>query len=154
MMFARLAVPSDEQDVVDLAKMQVAETLPHLGFEHGVAEETFRRGVRTADPTFFVVEEDRVVIGFLMAFMNSYAFASGLFTSQEVIYVRPDRRGTRAAVHLVKIFNEWSDRLNAKEIFTGIANGHQPERTAAFFEHFGFQRVGLYLRRIRSGAHG
>lgn len=130
--------------------MQQEETLPHLDFVEEIARQTVKDFVKTAYPTFFVVEENRRVVGFLMAQMNSYAFTSGLFTSQEVIYVRPDRRGTRAAVHLVKIFNEWSDRLQAREVFTGIANGFQPDRTARFFSLFGFKQVGLYLRRIRA----
>lgn len=147
-MFARLRLPEDEDDVIDLARRQVAETLPHHVFDEAVARQTFQNAIRTANPTVFVVEENRRPIAFLMALINGYAFTTGFFTSQEVIYVRPDRRGTRAAALLVEIFNDWSEQLGAKEVFAGVANGRKPEKATRFFQHFGFEPVGAYLRRI------
>lgn len=152
-MLARLATERDREAVVELARLQVAETLPHLDFDADVTRATYGQFIARADPTIFVVEEGRQVVGFLMALLSGYAFTTGFFVSQEVIFVHPDKRGTRAAAALVSVFNEWADRLGAREVFTGIANGHKPERTARFFGHFGFTPVGVYLRRL-GGEHG
>lgn len=150
MMFARQVMPYDEEEMFEIVKTQVAETLPHLDVKEYVFRETFHQSAYHADPTIFVVEEDRHVIGYLMALVNGYAFTDGVFTVQEVLYVRPDRRGTRAAALLVKMFVEWSERLGAREIIFGIANGFQPDRTAKFFElTAGAKRVGYYLKRVR-----
>jgi GNAT superfamily N-acetyltransferase len=149
-MKARIAFPKDEDALFLLAEANMAEFHAHLEFDGLQARALFRRAMATACPTFFVCEDDGDLVGYLLAKTETYAAATGFFASQEVLYVRPDKRGTRAAVRLVKIFNEWSDRIGAVEVFTGIANGFQPERTARFFEHFGFEPVGQYLRRIRN----
>lgn len=153
-MFARLRMPEDEDAVIELARAQVAETVSHLGFDDAIARSTFHLAMTTANPTIFVVEENRVVVGFLMALINPYAFTTGFFTSQEVIYVRPDRRRTRASALLVEMFNDWSDRLGPKEVFAGVANGLQVANTTRFFKRFGFDVVGTYLRRIVPNGKG
>jgi L-amino acid N-acyltransferase YncA len=150
-MLARLAVAADEEAVVGLARMQVEETLPHLDFSEEATRETFQQAVRHADPTIFVCEgPGREVVGYLMALANGYAFTSGLFVVQEALYVRPDKRGTRAAAHLVKQFVQWGEHMQAREIIFGISNDFQPDRTARFFElTAGAKTVGYYLKKVR-----
>lgn len=154
MMFARLAMPEDEDAVVELARLDVAETLPHLDFREDITRETFKQAMKSGDPTIFVVEKNREVVGFLMALLNGYAFTDGLYVVQEVIYVRSDMRGSRAAAFLVKAFVQWGERLGAKEIIFGISNKLHPERTARFFELVaGAEQVGFYLKRV-GAEHG
>lgn len=148
-MLARLAMMEDKDAVLSLAEMQVEETLPHLDFDRRLAERTFDQSITRADPTIFVVEQNREVIGYLMGLMESYAFTSGIFCVQEVLYVRPDKRGTRAAVHLIKEFVDWARIVGAREMIFGISNKFQPERTARLFEKIaGAEPVGVYLKRV------
>lgn len=148
-MFARLALASEEDAVINLARMQVEETLPHLDFDEAVTRQTFKNYLTLADPTIFVADDHGEVVGYMMALAQAYAFTSGLFVVQEALYVRPDYRGTRAAARLVSIFVQWGERLKAREIIFGIANGFQPERTAKFFEHVaGAETVGVYLKKV------
>lgn len=147
-MFCRLAMPQDEAAVLALAKMQVEETLPHLDYDPEVTRQTFRESVTRADPTILVVEDKREVIGYLMALMRPYAFTRGVFAAQEVIYVRPCNRGSRAAALLIKGFLIWAEKINAREVYMGIANGYHPDRTARLFGHFGFELVGHHLRKV------
>lgn len=149
-LLVRLAIESDEDDCVELARMQTAETLPHIPFHEPAARATFQRYLDTANPTVFVCEDvDRSVIGMLVATMSDYAFATGLCVNQEVLYVRPDKRHTRAASSLLREFDAWADRLNAREVFTGISNGFNAERTTRFLQRCGYTPVGTFLRRIR-----
>ena len=148
-MFARLIMPEDKDAVLDLAEMQVRETLPHLNFRRDLAEETIENSLKFADPTFFVVEDNRQVIGYLMALLESYAFTDGVFVVQEVLYVRPDKRGTRAAVHLIKQFEQWGRIVGAREWIYGISNKFQPERTSRLFQKLtGAEEVGVYLKKV------
>lgn len=150
MITTRLIMPRDLNDVLSLAEMQVEETLPHLDFRRDLAEDTFWRSVTKGHPTGFVAEQDGEVIGYLMARLDEYSFASGVFVSQEVIYVRPDKRGTRAAVHLIKEFMRWGEIVGAQEWLFGVSNGFQPDRTARLFEKVtGAERVGYHLRKTR-----
>lgn len=148
MMFCRLVMSYDQAAILSLAEMQVKETLPHITFDLEVTRQTFWESVDRADPTIFVVEDKGEVIGYLMALMRPYAMARGVFASQEVIYVRPCNRGSRAAALLIKGFLAWADIIGAREVYMGIANGYQPDRTARLFEHFGFALVGHHLRKV------
>lgn len=147
-MFCRLVMPSDQAAILALAEMQVQETLPHLDFDHEVTRRTFWEAIDRADPTILVVEDKREVIGYLMALMRPYAMTRGVFASQEVIYVRPCNRGSRAAALLIKGFLAWAERIEAREVYMGIANGFHPDRTARLFGHFGFELVGHHLRKV------
>jgi L-amino acid N-acyltransferase YncA len=146
-MFVRLALESDADTLVEMARMNAAETRASLTFNEDKMRETIRSYIDKASPTFFVVEERREVLGFLVADFYEYRAFDGLFTTQEVMFVRPDKRGTRASVLLMKNLIAWSERLGAKEIIGGNDNEFNSERTAKFLEHFGFERVGFSMRR-------
>jgi GNAT superfamily N-acetyltransferase len=153
-MYARIVMPEDKEDVLEMARMQVEETLPHLDFDREVTENTFDQSIKHADPTIFVCEYDGKAIGYLLALLEGYAFTRGLFCVQEVIFVRPEHRGSRAAMHLTKEFIAWAEDRGARETIFGIANGFQPERTARFFEHFGAEQVGFFLKIKRDPVVG
>lgn len=147
MMFVRLAMPEDMAAVVSMGGANVAETCPGEAFDPTIAERTFYAYLETANPTFFVCEQNRKVIGFLQAHIWGYDYRAGLFTAQKVLYVLPENRGTRAAVLLMKHFIRWSQQLGADRIMGGNDNSFRSERTAGFLEHFGFERVGFAMRK-------
>lgn len=146
-MFVRLALEEDFDAIVGMARMNIAETRPGMVFNEERCRATLRSYIDRASPTFFVVEENRRVIAFLTADFYEYRAADGLFTTQEVLFVLPERRGSRAAAILMKHLIAWSQRLGAREIIGGNDNEFNSERTARFLEHFGFERVGFSMRR-------
>jgi L-amino acid N-acyltransferase YncA len=151
-MFVRLALETDIDDICEMARMNIEETRPEIGYDDFKCRETCYRYLETAEPTIFVVEDKRKVVGFLLASIYEYRASAGLWTTQEVLFVRRESRGSRAAVLLMKHFVTWSERLGAKEIVGGNDNSFNSERTAKFLEHFGFERVGFSMRR--AAAHG
>jgi L-amino acid N-acyltransferase YncA len=146
--FVRLALESDFDAIVDLARQNCEISTPHLTFSAERVLETCRQYIATADPTIFVVDDRREVIGLLLATICNHRQADGHFVTQEVIFVRPDKHGTRAAVLLMKHLVAWAERLGATEICGGNDNDFKSERTARFLEHFGFKRVGFFMRRV------
>lgn len=147
-MFVRLGLEGDEDAIVDLARLNHATSTPHLEFSEPRVRQTFRDYLTTGDTTIFVVEHNRQVAAFLLATINEFRHAAGLFCTQEVIFVHPDYRGSRAAILLMKHLVAWSRMLGAKEITGGNDNGFQSERTAKFLMHFGFQPVGYFMRMV------
>jgi GNAT superfamily N-acetyltransferase len=146
----RLALAHEEDEVLSLARQNAAVVSPHVTWNQAVASATFRRYLTAADPTFFVAVDDGKIVGFLTASIHGFTFASGIFTIQDVIYVSPDRRGTRAAARLLKAFDQWSEELGAVEIHYGTSTGFKPDRFAKFVErHSGAETVGCLLRRVR-----
>ena len=125
----------------------VEESVQGISPERARIEQTFDDYLDEADPTFFVVDERREVIGFLLATMSGYRFAAGLYTTQEVLFVRPDRRGTRAAALLLRELVAWSERRGAREITGGNDNGLFSDRTARLLKKHGFEQVGFFMRR-------
>ena len=147
-MKVRLADEDDFHSIVEMARMNMEETRPEIEFDEDVAYATCYQYLDTASPTIYIAERDAEPIGFLLADMYSYRAANGIFTTQEVLFVRPEHRGTRAAVLLMKTLIDWSKQLGAKEIVGGNDNEFQSDRTARFLEHFGFKRVGHAMRRV------
>lgn len=146
----RLAMQEDRSAVLSLAEMQVVETLPHLDFDRDLAGAAFDEALRGDGQIVWVYDNGRKVTGFLWAKMYGYAFTYGIFVQQEVFYVRPDKRGTRAAVELLGEYIRWGQIVGAKETLFGISNGHNPERVARLFERFGAERVGFHHRIVRA----
>lgn len=153
-MLARLAIESDEDVYIDLARSAVAESVRGFGFDPDRVRRVFRAYLECANPTIFVADDRRDVVGFLNASISRYDFTDGHYTTQEVIFVRPDKRGTRAAVLLVRELIAWSDRLGAREITGGNDNGLFTKRTARLLSRFGFEHVGFFMRRVRGATNG
>lgn len=147
-MFVRLALEEDEDAYVELARAAVEESARHVGYSEAKVRATFRAYLDTAHPTIWVVDDRREIIGFLNATMSDYTFADGIFTTQEVLFVRPDRRGSRAAALLLRNFVRWSDQLGALENTGGNDNAINSELTAKFLKRYGFEHVGFFMRRI------
>lgn len=154
MMFVRLALEDEEDAYVELAEMAVLESARHVGFKEDRVRATFHRYLDHAHPTIFVVEQRRELIGFLNATISTYDFADGIFTTQEVMYVKPEKRGTRAAALLVRHFTRWSDQLGALENTGGNDNGLFTDQTRRLLEKHQFEHVGCFMRRVGSAADG
>lgn len=146
-MEVRLALETDEDAVVAMGRENMTSTRPSLTFSEERCRATFRSYLEYADPTIYVADQDGEAVGLLVCNFYEHRAASGIFVSQEVLYVRPDRRGTRAAALLMKELIAWAKQLGATEIVGGNDNEFNSERTARFLEHFGFKRVGFSMRR-------
>jgi GNAT superfamily N-acetyltransferase len=151
--FVRLALETDEDAYVELGRMAVDLSARHIGFKEEKVRALFHRYLDRASPTITVVEDRGEIIGFLNATISDYEFADGIYTTQEILFVRPDRRGTRAAALLLSEFTRWSDQLGALENTGGNDNAINTEQTTKFLKRFGFEQVGSFMRRIR-GAEG
>lgn len=124
-----------------------AKTVPHLKFNEIRARAAIVDFFMQARPTFWVVEDKSGLVGFLCADFLIHRAFDGLFTIQEVLYVKPEKRGTRAATLLMRELITWSDDLGANEIIGGVDNETNIDRTAKFLSHFGFKKVGYAMRR-------
>lgn len=147
-MQVRLALPTDANDIVEMGRMNMEQTRASLPYSEARLRQTIMDYLEHASPTIFVVEDrDGAVVGMLFCDFFEYPAADGLFTVQQVLYVRPEKRGTRAAALLMKELIAWSEKLGALEIIGGNDNEFNSDRTAKFLEHFGFKRVGYSMRR-------
>lgn len=146
-MKVRLADARDEEVIVEMARLNMEQTRPSLTFNEARCRATVQSYLDHADPTIFVADGPEGVTGMLVCNFYENRAADGLFATQEVLFVRPDKRGTRAAALLMKELISWAGLIGATEIVGGNDNEFNSERTARFLEHFGFRRVGYSMRR-------
>ena len=149
-MKVRLAFESDLDAIVEMARMNHEETRSEMEFDENRCVDTVYQYLDTANPTIWVVDSMSGVVGFLLATVNEYRAFSGHFSCQEILFVKPANRGSRAATLLMKELISWSEMLGVREIVGGVDNSFNPERTAKFLGHFGFEKVGYAMRRAVS----
>lgn len=147
-MLVRLALERDIEGMAEMTREAMAETRPWLEYDDHEARDTFHSYLTTAEPTIFVAERDGRLVGMSVASIQQYRTASGLFVVQEVLFVRPEARGTRAAALLMKQIVAWSQGLGAREIISGNDSGLKSEQVARFFGRMGFSHVGYAMRRV------
>jgi GNAT superfamily N-acetyltransferase len=81
---------------------------------------------------------DGIYIGMLVQ-----QFFTFEITAMDVLfYVRPERRGSRAAVRLFRAFKAWARSSGAKCIQVGTMTGIDPARTAKFYRGMGLHEIG------------
>ena len=144
----------DQGDFVRMAVANLEETMPGEPYSIDKLIETFVESITTAHPTTWVVEHKRKIIGLMMSSICAFDYRDGHYTTQRVIYVSPEHRGTRAAVLLVKELIRWSQDIGAAKIDGGNDNSFKSDRTTGFLEHFGFKQVGNYLTLKLLEEHG
>lgn len=147
-MKVRLGLDTDEGAFVALAKAAHDESLGHIPYSEAKVRETFLRYLYTAQPTITLAEaDDGDVCGFACQSISEYRSGAGIYTTLEVTFVRPDKRGSRAAALLLRWFADWSDRIGALEATGGNDNQLHSERTKKLLSRFGFEVVGFFMRR-------
>jgi hypothetical protein len=77
MQIVRLPLDRDEDAYVELARQAVEESAREVGFNPQKVREYFRRYLTGGNPTIFVVDDRRDLVGFLNATISNYSFADG-----------------------------------------------------------------------------
>lgn len=144
MIACRLLEERDRAALQALGRAHAAETSPHLTFDPARCDSLIDRALRNGNPGIFVAEDGDEVIGYLVAVREAYAACSGVYVEQQLLFVRPDKRGTRAAAKLFAGFIRWAELQQAEEVFASIWGRPAGAR---WIRGFGFEPAGLQMRR-------
>ena len=96
---------------------------------------------------FLCVNEHDEPVGAFAGGFNTEWQSGDMYTFDYFLFVRPEYRGSRAAVLLINTFIDWSKRMGCKHIMCGTATGIDPAKTIRFYEHFGFKQTGVFLEQ-------
>lgn len=152
MLDVRLAREDDRAALAAMGQATHDELFPHLAYAPARIQSLIDRHLQDDWPVIMVVTEDDTPIGFFVAVKGDYFSCDGFFISQGVFYVRPDKRGTRAAATLFRRFVRWAESFNPEEIYAGIGRGRRSEVAARFLRGFGFEPSGqVIMRRVVGG---
>jgi GNAT superfamily N-acetyltransferase len=146
-MFVRLAIEADRQALIELGKRNVAEATPDEVWDGERANAWFDAYLERANPTVFVLEENRQVIGYIAGSTAEKQFSTGFIAYLDVIYVMPEKRRTRAAAHLITAFNQWVERLRPDEVVVYAANAGVSPLLPRYLQRFGYRQTGVILQR-------
>lgn len=153
-MKVRFAQEHDYEEILAMGRHNCEQTMPGSPYEPERVARIYQDYLEGGNPSFFVVEKDEKILGFLVVGFGDYDYRSGFFTIQKVLYVKPENRGSRAASLLMKHLVNWSRELGASEIIGGNDNDFKSDRTSKFLEHFGFRKVGYAMSMKLESEHG
>lgn len=142
----------DTLHMVELAKAHHDECAPHLPFdEKQVAAhcvEVFNDNERTVRQAF-ILFEGAEAIGYLVCHSMEYYFCKAVYSQTEVVFIKQDRRSWQGFAMLMKVFDEWSNEIDAVQRYTGVArvDEKEAEKLQKLFPRLGYKWVGSYYMK-------
>jgi len=81
-------------------------------------------------------------VGMIAGSISPYFFSQGSLASDFVWFVKPEFRGSRTAIKLLKMFQSWSKDHGATELYMGVTTNVSAGRTGDMLQRMGFAHVG------------
>ena len=146
----RRATEADRFSLFKLAAAMHAETdFKSMGFSPSKAVDRLGAWIHSPEGLMLVAEDGAEPFGMLAATYRAPWFSDDLMVSEDLFYVRADKRGSRAGFMLMREFVAEAGRRSARHVRAGIATGDVGSGAQRLYEHFGFLLVGgsfsLYL---------
>jgi L-amino acid N-acyltransferase YncA len=135
-----------EDDRFALFKLAVAmhrETdYSAMRFDPAKALDRLGAWLHSPEGVMLVAESDGEVVGMLAATCRAPWFSDELMASEDLFFVRPDKRAGRTALRLLQAFINGAESLGVRHIRAGIATGKAGAPAARLYEHVGFTLSG------------
>lgn len=93
----------------------------------------------------FVVEQGQEIAGGIVCLTSKDWFNNQIIAFEQVFYVKPEYRSTRAALLLIDVFLNWSRQMGAGRVQCGTTTGINTESCVRLYKHFGFNEYGILL---------
>lgn len=145
----RPAVEDDLPAIFELGRELRAESpIPFPDADETVVRDTL---ALLGDFYFMAVAEvslpehtggEKKIIGTLTAQLTRYAFSQEFMAQYDLFHVHREWRGSRAALLLIRAFENWAKEFNVGRAILGVHSGLDAERTGRFFEKLGYQPMG------------
>ena len=88
-----------------------------------------------------LVVDDGKIVGMLFASIRNSWFSDDNYAAEDILYVLPEYRGTRAAFMLVRGLNHWVKQIGIKHLTAGVSTGTGPG-AERLYKHFGMNHMG------------
>ena len=93
----------------------------------------------------FIVEQDQEIMGGFAGRVGGDWFNKTKIAFDDVMYVKPEFRKTRAAYVLIQTFIGWAAAMGVNRIQCGTTTGVESRACIRLYEHFGFTQYGTVL---------
>ena len=139
----KIAEAGDEAHFVALGRVMHATSIyEFLPFDEDIAWRTATDYIGKDGCCALLVMSGDEAVGMHLASLTSYFFSPAILAASLVTFVRPDKRGGRAALLLMRAYLDWAKTHHADEAYIGVSIGVENDKSHRFFTHLGFTHVG------------
>jgi GNAT superfamily N-acetyltransferase len=85
---------------------------------------------------------DNSIAGMLLGYATEYFFCEAVVVQDRYFYVRPESRGSSAAVKLLMAFRKWAELRKANELCINMSVAIDTARFNKLMTHLGFKYCG------------
>lgn len=145
-----------DSDIVRLSREALIEKDELWDFDEFEIRNTCIMIRAQTDRTFinlFLIYRDEVCVGYMLATCYPSTHSKRLVGEQKVWYVTKTARGSRAALLLLKAYEDWAVLQGASKLFTGSTNKSLAARTSSFLNKLGYVPVGLIMCKEIPNGH-
>ncbi len=123
----------------------------HLPFEAEHVRTVVMNCITRDDHFGMIAEDDGELVAMMGGYLTYFISCKQRLAQDLSLFVRSDRRGTVAAVKLIKAFLDWAKKNGAVETVCGVTAPppEQRERVFELYKRLGFEEAGR-LFRMRS----
>lgn len=145
----RHAAEGDVPEVVALSRQFHAESLyRNIPFDaEWFATVMHRYAAEESKALFMVAADADGVYGYITAHVQPLQFSRRLAVLQDLLYVRPDRRGGIAGARLFRNFVDWAATHDPVFVEFAVSTGIAEHTSARLAARFGFEKQGMVFRR-------
>ena len=97
-----------------------------------------------------VAIEGQTVVGMFSARVSTYLYGGELIANDDLLYVSPEYRGSRAFYLLIKEYDNWAWLKGAKMTFLSQTSGVGVETVNNLYARLGFSQVGGIFARVNN----
>lgn len=150
MITVRPARHADISGAVDMAFDMAQETdFKELGFSYDKVLALGHSMVDEAGRCLFLAESDGKLVGIMGGYIAEHFFSDDLLAYDQIIYVAPEFRHTRAALLLMDSFMKWAESKSVRTVLVSTSSGSEhAEKAGRFLRHYGLKKIGEVFRRI------
>lgn len=85
-----------------------------------------------------VADDDGELVGMFLGVAQEQYFGDDIQTTDLLLYVKPEARGGRAMLKLVRAYEAWAEDLGATDIILGVSTGVHAKQTVHIYEKLGY----------------
>ena len=141
--------PATLRDVPDLVKLgqsfiQEAPNYQSRPFDADALRQNLE-DIVNGQGSIFVVEDQDEIAGGIVCLTSKDWFNNDVIAFEQVFYIKPAYRTSRASFLLLDAFIAWSKHMGASRIQCGTTTGINTRGCIRLYEHLGFTQYGIVL---------
>lgn len=148
-LYTRRAVAADIEALLPLCRAFHAESPVHraYAFDDDKVRRLLAATIEDLAWLAMIALDDDEIVGMLLLYCMEMFFSAATEVGDLTFWVRPDKRGGRAAMYLMKAALAWSIEKGASKIQLGITTGINEDQARRFYAKYGFEQTGILMVR-------